>query len=169
MIQGRLNALADDIARAMAPDLIAIAILKGSFIFAADLIRALHARGLSPHVDFMTLSSYGTATQSSGTVTLLRDAEIDVRGQQVLLLDDILDSGRTLAFASRHLADKGAATVKTCVLLDKYAAKGNALAKADFAAFACPDDFVVGYGMDYAHMYRELPFVAVLDQKGVRD
>ena len=165
-INARLNLLADQIAAELPNDLLAIAILKGSFVFAADLIRAFHARGMQPEVDFMILSSYGTGTISRGEVTLVRDCEIDVAGRGVLLIDDILDSGRTLAFASRHLREKGAKTVKTCVLLDKRGPKGANGAVADFAGFACPDDFVVGYGMDNAHRYRELPYVAVVEPQG---
>jgi hypoxanthine phosphoribosyltransferase len=162
-IQARLNILADQIAALLPNDLLAIAVLKGSFVFAADLIRAFHARGMSPEVDFMILSSYGTGTTSRGQVTLLRDCEIPVQGRSVLLIDDILDSGRTLAFASRHLLEKGARDVKTCVLLDKRGPKGAHGAVADFWGFACPDEFVVGYGMDHAHRFRELPFVAAQD------
>lgn len=165
-IHARLNVLADQIAEQLPADLLAIAILKGSFVFAADLIRAFHARGMSPEVDFMILSSYGTGMTSRGTVNLLRDCEIPVDGRSVLLIDDILDSGRTLAFAVRHLREKGASDVKTCVLLDKRGAKGANGAVADFAGFACPDDFVVGYGMDHAHRYREFPYVAVVDPLG---
>lgn len=165
-IQARLNHLADQIAAQMPNDLLAVAILKGSFVFAADLIRAFHARGLAPEVDFMILSSYGTGTTSKGIVTLVRDCEIDVRGRGVLLIDDLLDSGRTLAFAAQHMREKGAKTVKTCVLLDKRGPKGANGAVADFAGFACPDDFVVGYGMDHAHRFRELPYVAVVEPQG---
>jgi hypoxanthine phosphoribosyltransferase len=160
-IQARLNSLADAICAQAPGEILAVAILKGSFVFAADLIRAFYARGTRVEVDFMILSSYGAGTQSRGAVTLLRDVEAEVAGRSVLLIDDILDSGRTLAFAVRHLREKGAAEVKTCVLLDKQGAKGPSAPRADFAAFACPDAFVVGYGMDHAHRHRELPFVAV--------
>ena len=160
-IQSRLEMLAHDIARTMPRDFVAVAILKGSFIFAADLIRALTARGLNPDVDFMTLASYGTGTTSSGTVSLLRDVEVEVHGREVLLMDDILDSGRTLAFARGHMQAKGATAVRTCVLLDKTKGRADAI-PPDFSGFECPPAFVVGYGMDHAHKYRGLPFVAIL-------
>jgi len=160
-IEARLDTLAREIAGAMPKDFAAVAILKGSFIFAADLIRALTAHGLNPDVDFMTLASYGLGTSSSGAVSLLRDVEVEVAGQHVLLIDDILDSGRTVAFARAHMEAKGAAAVRTCVLLDKTNGRGGA-PRADFAGFACPPAFVVGYGMDHAHKYRGLPFVAIL-------
>jgi hypoxanthine phosphoribosyltransferase len=133
-------------------------VLKGSFVFAADLMRAMHHAGLSPEVDFMILASYRSATVSSGRVEVLRDIESDVTGRDVLLIDDILESGRTLAFAKDLIAARGAASVMTAVLLEK---PGHLAAniKANFRGFLCPDKFVVGYGMDMAHQFRELPFV----------
>ena len=160
-IEARLDTLAHEIAQALPRDFAAIAILKGSFIFAADLIRALTAHGLNPDVDFMTLASYGLGTSSSGTVSLLRDVEVAVEGRQVLLIDDILDSGRTVAFARARMEARGATAVHTCVLLDKTAGRPGA-ARADFTGFHCPPHFVVGYGMDHAHKYRGLPFVAIV-------
>ncbi|MEQ1755948.1 MAG: phosphoribosyltransferase family protein [Micropepsaceae bacterium] len=159
-IASRLTSLADELSASLPPDFALVAILKGSFVFAADLLRALAARQMNPDVDFMILSSYGQATVSSGTVRLLRDVEIPVKNRHVLLVDDILDSGKTLEFARRHLLANGAKTTKVCVLLDK----GSAPGVADFAGFPCPDAFVVGYGMDYAHKYRGLPFIAILTQ-----
>jgi hypoxanthine phosphoribosyltransferase len=111
----------------------------------------------------MTLASYGTQTVSSGEVRLLRDVEIAVRGREVLLIDDILDSGRTVAFARRHVLERGASAVKVCVLLDKTAGRATA-EHADFVGFPCPPAFVIGYGMDHAHKFRGLPFVAILRQ-----
>ena len=157
-IARRIAALAGEIAERRLDDLLVIAILKGSFIFAADLIRALHGAGLSPEVDFLTLASYREGTTSSGRVEVLRDIHTDVRGRNVLIVDDILESGRTLAFAKDLLAARGARRVLTCVLLDKPVARAADIA-ADLRAFACPDVFVIGYGMDLAHKYRELPFV----------
>ena len=161
MIAARLETLAADIAGAMPKDFAAIAILKGSFVFAADLIRSLTAHDMNPDVDFMTLTSYGTQTISTGNVRLLRDAEIDVEGREVLLIDDILDSGRTIAFARRHMLERGASAVKVCVLLDKTSGR-TATEHADFVGFSCPPAFVIGYGMDHAHKFRGLPFVAIL-------
>ena len=157
-IATRLGELAHEIAGARLENLLVVAILKGSFVFAADLIRALHGVGLAPEVDFMTLSSYRKARISSGQVSILRDMDLEVRGRNVLIVDDVLDSGRTLAFAKDLIAARGAASIRTCVLLDKQAARAVAL-EPDYCAFECPDVFVVGYGMDVAHRYRELPFV----------
>jgi hypoxanthine phosphoribosyltransferase len=157
-IAARVDTLAEEIARRKPSRLLVVPILKGSFIFAADLIRAMHHAGLSPEVDFMILSSYRAASKSSGQVTVIRDIETDVKGRDVLLIDDILESGRTLAFAKDLLSARGALSVLTAVLLHK---PGHLAANvgADFEGFICPDKFVVGYGMDMAHQFRELPFI----------
>lgn len=138
--------------------LLVVAILKGGFVFAADLIRALHHAGVSPEVDFMSLASYGAGTASAGTVKVLRDLETDVAGRNVLLVDDILESGRTLAFAKRLIAERGATRVGLAVLLDKPGHRVAAI-EGDFVGFTCPDLFVVGYGMDMGHAFRELPYI----------
>jgi len=160
-IATRIDALAARIAEQNLERLLVVAILKGSFVFAADLIRALHKVGLEPEVDFISLSSYRKSTQSSGQVQILRDIEMDVRGRNVLLVDDILESGRTLAFAKDLVAARGAKRGLTCVLLNKPVRRAVQV-EADFAAFECPNVFVVGYGMDLAHRYRELPYVGQL-------
>jgi hypoxanthine phosphoribosyltransferase len=160
-IAARNRDLAQEI-RATDPDrLLVVAVLKGSFIFAADLIRALHGVGLAPEVEFISLSSYRSGTASSGTVTVLRDVESDVRGRDVLLIDDILESGRTLAYAKDLLAARGARRVLVCVLLEKPGKRAVSL-DADFVGFVCPDVFVVGYGMDVGHAFRQLPFIGVV-------
>jgi hypoxanthine phosphoribosyltransferase len=161
VIAVRLNDLAAQIASHKLPNLLVVAILKGSFVFAADLIRALHRAGLAPEVDFLTLSSYKKSKVSLGQVEILRDLDLNVDGRHVLIIDDVLDSGRTLAFAKDLLAARGAANVLTCVLLEKQVPRAVAVT-ADFSAFQCDDEFVVGYGMDVAHRFRELPFVARL-------
>lgn len=160
-IDARVKLLAEDIAGSLGDDLMIIAVLKGSFVFAADLLRALHHAGAHPQVDFMSLSSYGTGTQSKGTVTVLRDITDDVAGRNVLLVDDILESGRTLAFARDLIRDRGAARVEICVLLEKPG-KRKAEVTADHVGFETPDLFVVGYGLDYANFYRELPYIGVV-------
>ena len=139
-----------------------MAVLKGSFMFAADLLRALHRVGLAPQVEFVHLSSYRTGTVSSGQVEILRDVESEVRGRDVLLVDDILESGRTVVFAKDLLMARGARRVLIAVLLEKPG-KRAVTVEADFVGFICPDVFVVGYGMDVAHAFRQLPFVGVVD------
>jgi hypoxanthine phosphoribosyltransferase len=141
--------LAKDIAERHYEDLLVISILKGSFIFAADLIRAMHDTGLSPEVEFIFISSYGAGT-TSGEVRVLRDID-----------NDILESGKTLKFTRELMLSRGARSVSIAVLLDKLNKRQTDLT-ADFVGFECPDYFVVGYGMDVAHAFRELPFVGVV-------
>jgi hypoxanthine phosphoribosyltransferase len=157
-IARRLDELADEIAAHRFDRLLVIAVLKGSFVFAADLIRAMHTKGIAPEIDFLTLSSYRKSKVSTGQVTILRDLDLDVTNRNILLIDDILESGRTLAFAKDLLAARGAAKIHTCVLLEKNVPRAVNVV-ADFRAFDCPEVFVVGYGMDVAHRYRELPYV----------
>lgn len=157
----RLETLAKEVAVKKPQNLLVIPILKGSFVFAADLLRAFNVAGLTPEVDFLTLSSYRKSRISSGQVSILRDLDLDVQNRHVILIDDVLDSGRTLAFAKDLIAARGAARIETCVLLDKQAERAVSI-EPDYCAFVCPNVFVVGYGMDVAHRYRELPFVGKL-------
>lgn len=157
-IARRLVGLAGEIAAKKPVNLLVVPILKGSFVFAADLLRALNLAGLAPEVDFLTLSSYKKSRASSGQVAILRDLDLDVDGRHVILVDDVLDSGRTLAFAKDLISARGASTIETCVLLKKDVARAVNI-EADYSAFSCPNVYVVGYGMDVAHRYRELPYV----------
>jgi hypoxanthine phosphoribosyltransferase len=157
-IAKQIERLAQEIAASEPQRLLIVPILKGSFVFAADLMRACHRTGLSPEVDFMMLASYRESTVSSGHVEILRDIATDVQGRDVLLVDDILESGRTLAYAKDLLSARGARRVMTAVLLDKSGRRAAEI-EADYKGFDCPDKFVVGFGMDMAHAFRELPFV----------
>jgi hypoxanthine phosphoribosyltransferase len=163
-IAQRVGELAKAIAGQNLDPLLIVSVLNGSFVFAADLVRALHHAGMSPEVDFMSLSSYRSATTSSGRVEVLRDLEVNVAGRNVLIVDDILESGRTLAFARDLIVARGAARVLTCVLLDKPVPRAADIS-ADLRAFECPNAFVIGYGMDLAQRYRELPFVGRIVQR----
>jgi hypoxanthine phosphoribosyltransferase len=157
--------LAKEIAAQEFHDLLVIAILKGSFIFAADLIRCMHDAGLAPEVEFILISSYGAGTKSGG-VRILRDIDALVEGRDILLIDDILESGNTLAYTRHLVLSRGARSVSIAVLLDKRGRRQLDI-EAQFVGFACPDRFVVGYGMDVAHTFRELPFVGVVtDEAG---
>ncbi len=162
VIAARNLELADEIAKKSFENLLVVPVLKGSFMFAADLIRAMHRKGLSPDVEFIQLSSYRKSTVSSGQVTVVKDVDSDVRGRDVIIVDDILESGRTIAYAKDLLTARGARRVWLCVLLDKRGKRAVEI-DADFVGFDCPDLFVVGYGMDVAHSYRELPFVGVVE------
>ncbi len=161
-IARRCEELAAEIKQAEPKNLLVVAVLKGSFMFAADLIRALHRVGLAPQVEFVHLSSYRSGTTSSGQVEILRDVESAVEGRDVVLIDDILESGRTIVFAKDLIAARGARRVLSAVLLEKPGKRAVQI-EADFVGFTCPDVFVVGYGMDVAHSYRQLPFVGVID------
>ncbi len=152
--------------KARAPEnLLVVAVLKGSFMFAADLIRAMHRAGLSPQVEFIHLSSYKSGTVSTGKVEILRDIDSTVRGRDVVLVDDILESGRTLAFAKDLIMARGARSADICVLLEKPGKRAVKI-DAEHVGFLCPDLFVVGYGMDVAHAYRQLPYVGVVEHRG---
>ena len=159
-IADRVKALATEIVNDTEEELLVVVILKGSFVFAADLIRALERAGASAQVDFITLSSYGTSTNSSGTVKLTHDLVEDVTGRAILVVDDVLESGRTLSFACATLLDRGAASVRTCLLLDKPEKRKVAI-QADYVGFSIGDKFVIGYGLDLAHRYRGLPYIGI--------
>ena len=167
-IAARVHNMATELAASVDHDCLLVAILKGSFVFSADLIRALHDAGMRPQIDFLTLSSYGEATQSSGHIEVVQDVTDRVRGRAVILIDDILESGRTLAYAKTMLIDRGAGDVKVCVFLDKRNKRKVAI-EADFVGFECPDQFVVGYGLDHAHYYRELPYIGVIGDQPSAD
>jgi len=156
-IAERNLAIAEAIKAGSLENPLVISILKGSFVFAADLIRALHAVGLSPEVDFISISSYGSGTEAKEPV-VLRDVETNVTGRDILLIDDILESGGTLSFTRELMKKRGAGKIEIAVLLDKTMRR-KAAVSADYVGFECPDKFVVGYGMDVGHAFRELPFV----------
>ena len=161
-IKERTEALATEIAANMGYEFLVVSLLRGSFMFTADLVREFYAIGVHPQIDFMTLSSYGSASQSSGEVKINRDLSEEVKGKTVLIVDDILETGRTLKYAKELLKDRGAADIKVVMLLEKPG-KLETDMKADFVGFRIPDKFVVGYGLDYANHYRELPFIGYLD------
>lgn len=156
-IASRIETIASEIAHSQIENPLVIAILKGSFVFAADLIRALHEASISPEVEFISISSYGGGTEA-GEPVVLRDVETDVTDRNIILIDDILESGGTLAFTKELMLKRGAKNVSVIALLDK-SSRRKANIKADYIGFECPDKFVVGYGMDVGHAFRELPFV----------
>lgn len=158
----RVAELAEAVAAEFSPDLLMVGILKGAFVFMADLMRALDRLGLRPGVEFIRLSSYGQSKESAGEVRLVTDLRTDLRGRQVLLVDDICDTGHSLAFAARLLAERGATLVRTCVLVDKPSRRVVDFA-ADFIGFTVEDVFIVGYGIDYAEQYRHLPYIGTVD------
>jgi hypoxanthine phosphoribosyltransferase len=159
-IAKRTHELADEIALSDLKDILVISVLKGSFVFAADLIRAFHKVGLAPEVEFISISSYGAGT-TAGEITMLRDIDTDVKGRDIILIDDILESGKTMKFTRDLMLSRGANKVAIVALLDKSERRKTEI-NADYVGFACPDKFVVGYGMDVGHAFRELPFVGMV-------
>ncbi len=161
-IQKRVNELADEIIRDYGhEEFLAVSIMKGSFIFTADLIRSLATRKAQPVLDFITLSSYEHRTHSRGSVSILNGLTLSVTGKRVLIIDDILDTGLTLHKACHLLREQGAKDVRTCVLLDKPARR-SAPIEANYRGFQIENVFIIGYGLDYDNRFRQLPFITTL-------
>lgn len=139
-------------------NLLLVCILKGGLIFLADLMRQIR---LPLEIDFMAVSSYGDRTQSSGVVRILMDLERNVEGRDVLIVEDIIDTGRTLNYITHNLRTRRPASLKICTLLNKPARRVLDI-PIDYVGFEIPDRFVIGYGLDYGQIYRNLPFVGVL-------
>ena len=135
-----------------------LGVLKGCFVFMSDLIRACPVKS---DLEFIAVSSYQNATVSSGRVQITHDVQQDISGRDIVIVEDILDSGNTLAFLKNYLLTKGAASITIVTLLDKPSRRTKAIT-ADLAGFVVPDEFVVGYGLDYAQQYRNLPYIGVL-------
>ena len=135
-----------------------VGVLNGCFIFMADLVRAAQ---LKSEVEFIGLSSYKNATKSSGSVQITRDLQRDINGRDIIVVEDILDSGNTLAFLKDYMLAKGAKSITIVTLLDKPARREKAIT-ADLAGFVVPAEFVVGYGLDYCQQYRNMPYIGVL-------
>jgi hypoxanthine phosphoribosyltransferase len=160
-IQKRVRELAEEINRDYAEDaqLHLVSVLKGAFVFLGDLIRAMN-RAVS--IDFMAVSSYGKSTSSSGEVRLLKDLDSGLEGRNVIIVEDIVDTGLTLAYLQEILHARGPKSLKTACLLSKPSRRAVDV-KVDYIGFTIEDRFVVGYGLDYADQYRNLPYLAVLD------
>ena len=135
-----------------------LGVLKGSFIFMADLVRACQ---LQSDIEFIAVSSYANATESSGRVHINYDLQKDITGRDLVIVEDILDSGNTLAFLKQYFEVKGAASITIVTLLDKPSRREKAV-NADLVGFTVPDEFVVGYGLDFAQRYRNVPYIGVL-------
>src|SRR3954447_21186558 len=156
----RINALAQEI-RADLPggQLHFICVLKGAFLFLGDLIRATHGQ---VSIDFMSCSSYGTGTSSSGEVRLTKDLDVSIEGRDVVIVEDIVDTGLTLHYLQEILQARGPRSPRTACLLSKPSRRKIDV-KVDYIGFTIEDKFVVGYGLDYAEQYRNLPYIAVLE------
>lgn len=157
-LQQRIGELAREVSHdVIGGELIVVGVLKGAVIFLSDLVRQFDP-SLMVKLDFMAVSSYGTSTKSSGVVRIIKDLDTDIKGRNVLLVEDIVDSGLTLSYLTKMLGERGPRSLRTCVLLDKPDRR-----KADvdvrYRGFEIPDEFVVGYGLDYAGLWRNLPAI----------
>ena len=135
-----------------------LGVLKGSFVFMSDIVRACQIKS---DIEFIAVSSYQNGTTSSGVVRILHDLQQDITGREIIVIEDILDSGNTLYFLKNYFLTKGAKSVTIVTLLDKPSRRTKPIT-ADYAGFEVPDEFVVGYGLDYAQQYRNLPYIGVL-------
>ena len=159
-IDERLTAMAAEINRDYAgKDILLVCTLTGGVIFLSDLARKL---GGNIAFDFIRAASYGDGTISSGRVKIYDEPGLELEGKHVLVIEDIIDSGYTISYVRKYLEDKGAASVKVCALLDKPSRREVEGVTSDYLGFSIPDEFVVGYGLDYAQRYRNLPYVGIM-------
>ena len=158
-IQNRIRELGAEIARDYSGrNPLLIGVLKGAFLFLSDLMRAAN---IPLNVEFMAISRYGAEMHSSGEVRILKDLDVAIEGRDILVVEDIVDTGLTLSYLLANLKSRGAASVKLAALLDKYERRQKEV-PIDYLGFKIPNKFVVGYGLDFAERYRNLPFIAVL-------
>ncbi len=161
-IQKRVKELADQISEDYKDEKVMfIGILKGSIAFMADLMKAM---SIDIQIDFMAVSSYGASTKSTGVVRILKDLDADIKDKNILIIEDIIDTGTTLKYLMGYLQSRGPKSIKICSLLDKPDRR-KADIKADYIGFNIPDEFVVGYGLDYAEWYRSLPYIGILKEE----
>ena len=142
-------------------EIFAVGILKGAFVFASDLVRNISR---PVQMDFMIASSYGAGTKSSGTVKIMKDLDFDIAGKHVLIIEDIIDSGLTMKYLIKNLQTRHPASVKLCALLSKPSRRQADVA-IDYCGWEVPDEFLVGYGLDYAEKYRNLPCIGILKRE----
>ena len=158
-IQARISEMGAEIARDYADrNPLLVGVLKGACIFLSDLVRAIDAR---VGVEFMAISSYGNFMRTSGEVRMVKDLDVPVEGRDIIVVEDIVDTGLTLSYLLASLHSRGAQTVKLAALLDKWERREREV-QIDYLGFRIPDAFVVGYGLDFAERYRNLPYIAVL-------
>jgi hypoxanthine phosphoribosyltransferase len=160
-IAERVRAMGAQItAESTGEDLLVISVLKGAFVFTADLIRAID---LPCQIEFVSVSSYGTGTESAGKITVRQDLSIPIKGRHVLVVEDIVDTGTTLAFLRERLLDQSPASLRIATLLDKPSRRKTEV-PVDYVGFAIPDEFVVGYGIDWAERFRYLPYIGMIGE-----
>ncbi len=161
-IEKRVLELAEDInSQYVGKDLVVICVLKGAFMFFSDLVKHFTMR---PRLDFVRIASYGNKTSNDERIYFTKDVELPLKDSHVLVVEDIVDTGRSMEFLFRQLEARGAASLKLCALVDKFERRVVDV-KVDFAGFRIPEGFIVGYGLDYAEKYRELPEIRILSLK----
>jgi len=158
-LKARIGELGQQLSKEYAgKDPLFLGVLKGCVVFFSDMIRAVE---IPCNLDFMVVSSYGSGTSSSGSIRMLKDVSVNIKGRHVVILEDIIDTGLTLRYVYQHLLDMEPASLKICTLLDKPDRRKTVI-DADYTGFTIPNEFVVGYGLDYDEFYRNLPYIGIL-------
>ncbi|GAB1476703.1 hypoxanthine phosphoribosyltransferase [Bacillota bacterium] len=161
-IQNRVAELGSEISRDYKGEsILAICVLKGAVLFMSDLIRELN---IETKIDFMAVSSYGASTKSTGVVRILKDLDSNIEGENVIIVEDIIDSGLTLKYLKEYLLARDPKSLKICTLLDKPERR-TADIKADYVGFSIDNKFIVGYGLDFNQKYRNLPYISYLEEE----
>lgn len=158
----RVHELGEEISKDYAgEEVLLIGILKGASVFLSDLIRQIR---IPAYIDYMVVSSYGNSAETSGIVRIIKDLEENIEGKNIIIVEDIIDTGLTLAYLKQYLLSRNPKSLKICTLLDKPARREKEIT-VDYKGFEVPDEFIIGYGIDYAEKYRNLPFVGLLKRE----
>lgn len=162
VIANRVHELGAEISKDFAgEEVMLVGILKGASIFLSDLVREI---SLPAYIDYMVVSSYGNSAETSGVVRIIKDLEDDIDGKNIIIVEDIIDTGLTLEYLRKNLLSRNPKSLKICTLLDKPARREREI-KVDYKGFEVPDEFIIGYGIDYAEKYRNLPFIGLLKRE----
>ena len=162
VLANRIQELGQEISKDYAgEEVLLVGILKGASVFLSDLIRQI---SLPTYIDYMVVSSYGNSAETSGVVRIIKDLEDNIEGKNIIIVEDIIDTGLTLAYLKQNLLSRHPKSLKICTLLDKPARREKEI-NIDYKGFEVPDEFIVGYGIDYAEKYRNLPFVGLLKRE----
>ncbi|MBP1757013.1 MAG: hprT [Firmicutes bacterium] len=158
----RIHELGEEISKDYAgEEVMLVGILKGASVFMSDLIRQI---SIPAYIDYMVVSSYGNSAETSGVVRIIKDLEDNIEGKNIIIVEDIIDTGLTLAYLKHNLLSRHPKSLKICTLLDKPARREKEIT-VDYMGFEVPDEFIIGYGIDYAEKYRNLPFIGILKRE----